>query len=189
MNLSFSIAKKYLFSKKSHNVINIISAISAIGIGIGSLSLIIILSVYNGFDNLIRQMYESYEADFIISPKEGKTFILTQEQYNEVVNLNGIKALCPIIEENIFIKYGNNQSIATIKGIDTSYENVSNISKNIVEGDFKTYFGEIPHAIVGQKLAQDLRLRTRFLTKIELYAPNKNQAISLLNPIDRKSVV
>ena len=73
-------------------------------------------------------MYESYEADFIISPKEGKTFILTQEQYNEVVNLNGIKALCPIIEENIFIKYGNNQSIATIKGIDTSYENVSNIS-------------------------------------------------------------
>ena len=76
MNLSFSIAKKYLFSKKSHNVINIISAISAIGIGIGSLSLIIILSVYNGFDNLIRKMYESYEADFLITPNSGKTFFL-----------------------------------------------------------------------------------------------------------------
>lgn len=183
MKLSFSIALKYLFSKKSHNVINIISIISAVGIGIGSLALIIILSVYNGFDNLIKQMYESYEADYLISPKKGKTFLLDSLQITNIKNINGIYAICPIVEENIFIKYGNNQSIATIKGIDSAYQKASNISKNLVEGEFITHLGEIPHAIVGQKLAQDLNLRTRFLTKIELFSPNKNQDISLINPM------
>ncbi len=183
MNLPFSIALKYLFSKKSHNVINIISAISAIGIGIGSLALIIILSVYNGFDNLIRQMYESYEADFLITPNSGKTFFLNSDTMHDIESIKGVEAVCPIVEDNIFIKYGNEQSIATIKGIDSVYERVSSISKNIVEGEFRTYLGEIPHAIVGQKLAQDLRLRTRFLTKIELFSPNKNMEISLLNPM------
>ena len=74
MNLPFYIAKRYLFAKKSHNVINIISAISATGIGLGCMALIIILSVYNGFDTLIKSLYDTYQPDYIITPAKGKTF-------------------------------------------------------------------------------------------------------------------
>lgn len=183
MNLSLFIAFRYLFAKKSHNVINIISVISAVGIGIGSMALIVILSVYNGFDNLIKDLYESYEADYIITPAKGKTFEMDSIAFDKIKQLPGISAICPAIEENVFIKYGDNQSIATIKGIDTAYERVSNISKNIVEGEFKSMNGDIPHAIVGQKLAQDLMLRVRFLTPIDLYFPDRNEEISIINPM------
>jgi lipoprotein-releasing system permease protein len=183
MNLSLFIAFRYLFAKKSHNVINIISVISAIGIGIGSMALIVILSVYNGFDNLIKNLYESYEADYIITPAKGKTFEMDSLAFSKIKQLPGIRAVCPAVEENVFIKYGDNQSIATIKGIDTAYERVSNISQNIVEGEFKSMVGEVPHAIVGQKLAQDLMLRVRFLTPIDLYFPDRNEEISVINPM------
>lgn len=183
MHLSLFIAYRYLFAKKSHNVINIISMISAIGIGIGSLALTVILSVYNGFDNLIKELYESYEADFIITPTKGKSFVLDEATYAKLKGINGVEAICSSIEENVFIKYGDNQSIATIKGIDTAYERVSSISENIVEGEFKSMVGEIPHAIVGEKLAQDLMLRVRFLTPIEIYFPNRKEEISLINPM------
>ncbi|MEG2849966.1 MAG: ABC transporter permease, partial [Bacteroidales bacterium] len=183
MHLPLFIAFRYLFAKKSHNVINIISIISAVGIGIGSMALIVILSVYNGFDNLIKDLYESYEADYIITPIKGKTFEINSSSLSKIKNINGISAICPVIEENVFIKYGDNKSIATIKGIDTAYQRVSSISKNIVEGEFKTMIGQIPHAIVGQKLAQDLMLRVRFLTPIELYFPDRDKEISLVNPM------
>lgn len=191
MRLPLFIAFRYLFAKKSHNVINIISIISAIGIGIGSMALIVILSVYNGFDNLIKDLYKSYEADFVVTPARGKTFEADTLFFQKLGGIKGIRAVCPIVEENVFIKYGDNQSIATIKGIDAAYEKVSSISKNIVEGEFQSMEGEIPTAVVGQKLAQDLMLRVRFLTPIELYFPDREREISLINPMEslRKEVL
>lgn len=183
MRLALFIAFRYLFAKKSHNVINIISLISAVGIGIGSLALVVILSVYNGFDNLIKELYESYEADFIITPAKGKTLEATPELLEQLRGIKGVKAACPTIEENVFIRYGENQSIATIKGIDTAYERVSSISKNLVTGEFKTRFGEVPHAVVGQLLAQNLMLQIRFLTPLEVYFPDRHREISLINPM------
>ncbi len=183
MRLSLFIALRYLFARKSHNVINIISIISAVGIGIGSMALIVILSVYNGFDNLIKDLYESYEADFVITPAKGKTFEVTPALFDRIKAIESVKAVCPIVEENVFIKYGENQSIATIKGIDTVYETVSGISKNIVEGEFKSMMGEIPHAVIGQKLAQDLMLRLRFLTPVKVYFPDRGKEISVINPM------
>ena len=184
MNLPLRIAFRYLFAKKSHNVINIISIISAVGICVGSLALTIILSVYNGFDNLIQQMYESYQADFIISPQEGKSFNIDSTLFTKVEEIEGVIALCPIVEENVFVKYGDNQAISTIKGIDSTYCRVSNLSNYIKEGEFKIMQGEVPHAIVGEKLAFDLRLRVRFVTPIELYYPKRGATISMLNPLE-----
>lgn len=182
MNLPFFIAKRYLFAKKSHNVINIISLISAAGIGIGSMALIVILSVYNGFDTLVKSFYQEYQPHFIITPQQGKSFHLNTAGIDAIRAISGIESLQPIVEEDVFVQYGNNQSIAFIKGVDSSYGRVSGVQGSIKEGEFKTFVGQTPHAIVGRELAASLRLRVRFLDALELYFPSRSSAVSLLNP-------
>ena len=182
MNLPFHIAKRYLFAKKSHNVINIISLISAVGIGIGSMALIVILSVYNGFDTLIKSFYQEYQPNFIITPATGKSFVTDTTWYNQLYEIEGVASIQPIIEEDVFLQYGNNQAVAFIKGIDSSYGRVSGIESNLKEGIFATYIGTTPHAIIGRDIASILRLRVRFLDAIELYFPDRKATISPLNP-------
>ena len=106
MKLAPFIAKRYLFAKKSHNVINIISAISAIGMAIGTAALIIILSVYNGFDSLIRSMMGNVEPDLMIVPAAGKTFVPDNEAYDWIYDQPEILSMCCILQEDVFINYG-----------------------------------------------------------------------------------
>ena len=173
MGTPLHIALRYLFAKKSHNVINIISIISAAGIAIGSMALILILSVYNGFDNSIKQIYEGYKADFIITPTKGKTFEALPDKISHILDIEGISSAAPVLEETVFIRYGNRESIATIKGIEEVYLNHSHIAGNIVEGEAKTAMGEVRYALPSQQLARSLGLRVRFLTPLEIYFPQK----------------
>ena len=184
MRNQLHIALRYLFAKKSHNVINIISIISAAGIAIGSMALILILSVYNGLDNSIKQSYESYKADFVISPAYKKTFTFTLDDFNRLIDFKDIVEFTPILEENIFLKYGENDAIATIRGINEDYLHLDHITGNIIEGSPKTNTGEIEYALIGQNLARKLGLRVRFLTPIELYFPDKKGNISIANPME-----
>ena len=183
MGTPLHIALRYLFAKKSHNVINIISIISAAGIAIGSMALILILSVYNGFDNSIKQIYESYKADFLITPVSGKTFSIIPDKLEQLSTLQGIESYSPVLEENVFIKYGSREAIATIRGVEDEYLMHSHIQNNIVEGEAKTSHGEIQNVLVGQNLARNLGLRVRFLTPLEMYFPKKEGNISLTNPL------
>lgn len=163
-------------------MINIISLISAIGIGIGSMALIIILSVYNGFDTLIKSFYEEYRADFIITPSTGKTFFINTPEFKKIESLSQVAWLSPVVEENVFIRYNQIQSIAFIKGVDTLYGKISGVEKNIIEGGFKIMEGELPHAVIGRQLAANLRLRVRFIEPIEIYFPDRKASVSLVNP-------
>ena len=184
MRTPLHIALRYLFAKKSHNVINIISIISAAGIAIGSMALILILSVYNGFDNSIKKIYEGYKADFVISPTQGKIIAASEEKIAQISAMEGIESVSPIIEENVFIKYAGREEIATLRGIDTTYLQHRHIADNIVEGKAALNLGEIEYAIVGQQLARALGLRVRFITPIELYFPQKGGNISITNPME-----
>ena len=183
MGTQLHIALRYLFAKKSHNVINIISIISAAGIAIGSMALILILSVYNGFDNSVRKIYESYKADFVITPTTGKTFTVTPDNLARIENIRGIASISPILEENVFIKYSDKEAIATIRGVEEEYLQHNHIQENILEGETKTAHGEIRYAILSQQLARSLGLRVRFLTPLELYFPKKENAVSITNPL------
>ena len=184
MRTPLHIALRYLFAKKSHNVINIISIISAAGIAIGSMALILILSVYNGFDNSIKQIYESYKADFVITPATGKLLTFTPDNITQISDIKGIVSYEPVLEEHVFLKYGNREAIATIRGVEESYLNQNHIHSNLVEGDAKIRHGEIRHAIIGQQLARTLGLRVRFITPLELYFPDKEANISITNPME-----
>ena len=182
MRLAGFIAKRYLFAKKSHNVINIISAISAIGMAIGTAALIIILSVYNGFDSLIRSMMSNVEPDLLITPATGKTFIPEGSTYDWIYDQASVKNMCCVLEEQVFIHYDGKQSLAKAKGVDWVYEDESPLHGHIRDGEFKLHRGDIPLAVVGAGLAYEMGISPRFLAPIEIYFPTRTGKISLANP-------
>jgi ABC-type lipoprotein release transport system permease subunit len=182
MRLASFIAGRYLFAKKSHNVINIISAISAIGMAIGTAALIIILSVYNGFDSLIKSMMSNVEPDFLIVPNSGKTFVPNEEAFDLIYDLPEVKSMCCVLQEQVFISYDGKQKLAKAKGVDWIYESESTLGNCMVKGDFKLHKGDIPMAAVGVGLAYEMGIDPAFLSPIEIFYPTRTRKISMSNP-------
>ena len=182
MNLAQFIAGRYLFAKKSHNVINIISAISAIGMAVGTAALIIILSVYNGFDSLIRSMMSNVEPDLLITPATGKTFVPDDSAFDWIYDQPSVKNMCCVLEEQVFISYDGKQSLARAKGVDWVYEEESPLKDHMRDGEFKLHRGDVPLAAVGAGLAYELGISPRFLSPVEIYFPTRTGRISLANP-------
>ena len=182
MNIAGFIARRYLFAKKSHNVINIISAISAIGMAIGTAALIIILSVYNGFDSLIKSMMGNIEPDLLITPAKGKVFVPEGETYDWIYDQPEVKNMCCVLQEQVFISYDRQQGLAQVKGVDWIYEEESPIKDHLREGTFVLHKGDIPLAAVGVGLAYEMGISPRFLSPIEIYFPSRTRRISMANP-------
>ena len=182
MRLAGFIAKRYLFAKKSHNVINIISAISAIGMAVGTAALIIILSVYNGFDSLIKTMMSNVEPDLLITPSTGKTFVPDDSTYDWIYDQSSVKNMCCVLEEQVFISYDGKQGLAKAKGVDWIYEEESPLRNHIYDGSFKLHRGDIPLAVVGAGLAHEMGINPRFLSGIDICFPTRTGKISLTNP-------
>ena len=180
MRFLFHIAWRYLFAKKSHNVINIISTISAIGIALGCMVLVVILSVYNGFDNLIKSLYNSYSPNYIIEAAKGKSFTADVALIGKIREQESTLAIAPLVQDNIFCTYNGSQSVATLCGVDSLFLQRSRLADYIVDGSFSTGLGEINGAIVSSKLAITLGIRCRFTTPLMLYYPKmrRNPAAS-----------
>ena len=182
MNLPFFIAKRYLFAHKSHNVINIISAISAIGMAIGTAALIIILSIYNGFDSLVRGMMSSIEPDLLIVPSEGKVFTPDSLAFSEIYGISEIESICTVLEEQVFIDYDGEQGLAKAKGVDSIYEEETPLGQYILDGSLSLHRGDIPLACVGAGLAYKMSINPRFVAMLEIYYPTRTGKISAANP-------
>ena len=183
MRLAPFIAGRYLFAKKSHNVINIISAISVIGMAIGTAALIIILSVYNGFDSLIRSMMSNVEPDLLITPATGKVFIPDDEAFDWIYDQPSVKNMCCVLEEDVFISYDGKQGLAKAKGVDWIYEEESPLKDHIRDGEFRLHRGDIPMASIGASLAYEMGINPRFLSPVEIYFPSRTRRISMANPM------
>ncbi len=183
MNLSLFIAKRYLISKKSHNAINIITAISIAGVMVGTTALIVVLSVFNGFESLVVSLYNSFDSDMEISAKEGKTFVPSTLFYSQLNAINGVAYSSKVIEENALLKYHNRQYIATIKGMESSYLKHTGIDTMLTDGKLilqqdSTYF-----ALVGQGVANKLSLNIHdVLSYLSIYVPKRGVSVSNLNP-------
>lgn len=150
---------------------------------IGTAALIIILSVYNGFDALIRSMLSNVEPDLMIVPSAGKVFTPEGETYDWIYDQESVRTMTCTLEEQVFINYDGKQSLVTAKGVDWVYEEETPIRNNLVEGEFKLHKGDIPLAAVGAVLAYELGLSPRFLSPIEVYYPNRKSRISMANPL------
>ena len=183
MNLPFFFAWRYLFAKKSHNVINIISAISAVGMATGTAALIIILSIYNGFDSLVRSMMNDFDPDILISPAEGKTFIPEGPVYDWIYEQDMVKNMSCVITENVFMNYDGKQGMVTAKGVDWVFEEESPVRDHIRSGEFALHRGDVPLAVTGSCIAYRMGINPRFLSPIELYFPARDKNFSMTNPL------
>lgn len=182
MHLPLFIARRYLFAKKSHNVINIISAISAVGMAIGTAALIIILSIYNGFDELVKSTLSNVEPDILISPAKGKVFIPNGETFDRIRQNPLIDEYDLILQENVFVDYDGHQGIAKAKGVDSAFEAESPLAEHITNGEFSLHKGQLPQMVVGAGLAYKMGMNPAFLASAELYFPIRDRNFSLANP-------
>lgn len=179
MNLPFHIASRYLFSKKSKNIINIISWISMISIGVGSLALIVVLSVFNGLQSLVESMYESFEPDLKITIVEGKTIDLSEFPLDRITAISGISQYTRVIEEVVGIKNGENQCIATLKGVEDSFLSMTNIDTALIDGQAVLESQGINYGLVGYGIASRLGLYLENGENLNIYIPKRGDISSL----------
>lgn len=186
MNLSFKIARRYFFSRKGgggFNLITIISGISLLGYIVGAAALIIVLSVFNGFEALFTSLYTNFDSDVRVTAASGKTINPDSVNWAAFNNIQGIEVYSRVVEENVLLRYNNQQSIATLKGVDHKFVDVTHYDSAIVSG-----YVDVRHdsnfAVVGQGIAYQLSLDPNDVFKsLAIYVP-KRDVQTMINPED-----
>jgi lipoprotein-releasing system permease protein len=172
LKLSIYIAKRYLFAKKSRNAINVISSVSVAGVMVGTMALIIILSVFNGLETLVRSIFNTFDPDLKITAAEGKTFTPDPARLSLLSDVDGVACYSLCLEENVLLKYDDRQYVAAIKGVDDNYSLVTGIDSSMWDGSF-TLTGENgrPYAVPGVGIANFLGLNINFVSPLFIYVP------------------
>lgn len=183
MNLPLFIAGRYLFARKSHNVINIISAISMAGMAVGTAALIIILSVYNGFNDLVEKSLGEADPDIAVHPVHGKVFVPEGEAFDWLYGQECVATVSEVLSDNVFINYDDKQAIAVAKGVDRVFEEESPVRNYVLDGAFSLHKGSLPTASVSAGLARKLDLSPRFLSRMDIYYPSRTGTFSPSDPV------
>ncbi len=180
MKLSVYIAKRYLFAKKSRNAINIISGVSVAGVAVGTMALIIILSVFNGLETMVSAIFNTFDPDLKVTAVEGKSFIADTSQLKLLSKVDGVSCYTLTLEENALLKYGDREFIGIIKGVDNNYTEVSGIDSSMWEGDFILHAENgRQYAIPGLGVASYLGIRINFVEPLCIVFPRKSGGLSL----------
>jgi lipoprotein-releasing system permease protein len=179
LNFPFYIARHYLVSKKSHHIINIISGISIAGITIGTMALIIVLSVFNGFEKLVISLFNAFNPDLSITVKEGKTFSSTLVPDEKIRKIPGVLYLTDVIEENALVKYKDKQYIVTLKGVGEDFAKMSGLDTMMSEGKFVLQEKEKDFAVLGYGIAYYLGANLDdYMNPISIYVPQRTSNFS-----------
>lgn len=182
MKFPLYIALRYLFSPKKHSAINIISLICAIGVCIGTLALVCILSVYNGFQDLIGGTFSQLDPDLKITLTERKTFDSQDKRLSEIKSFPFVEQTAFVLEENAVVKYGERQTWLTIKGVSDNYKQMVKTDHLIKDGHFAFSNGENDFGILGLTLAIKLNASLYIPQTMEIYAPKHDANIQISNP-------
>ena len=178
--LSLKIAFRYLFARKSYNVINLISGIGVAGMAVGTAALITVLSVFNGFDALVSDSLAQAGATLVVRPAGGKVFIPEGPAFDWLED--NATSVSKVLEEQAFLSFEDKQSLARVKGIDKISETESPLRENIIAGKWQLHRGDLPQAVAGAVLAHNLGVHPQFVTPLEIHYPSRTEAISLANP-------
>ncbi len=184
MNVAFYIAGRYLFARKSHHVINIISAVSMTGVAVGTLGLIVVLSVFNGFGNLVVSLYDQFDPDIRITVKNGKTFLPSDAHFSALEKIRGVRMAGEILEENALLKYRDKQFIGRIKGMSNSYGDATGIGSKLLDGKFMLWNDSVNFAVLGSMVAYSLGINLSDpFNPLMVYVPVKGRDAAL-NPME-----
>jgi lipoprotein-releasing system permease protein len=174
LNFSFFIAKRYLFSKKSRNVINIITIVAGTGVAVGTMALVVVLSAFNGIENLVVSLMNAFSPDIRITAEVGKSFNHNTTAFQEVKKLPGVAYYTEVIEENALLKYRDKQFIGTIKGVSNEFASMSRMDTTLVDGTFLLQEDGINYTVVGRGVAAQLDIGVGgMLTPLHIYVPGK----------------
>jgi lipoprotein-releasing system permease protein len=177
LNLPVHIARRYLFSKKSHNAINIVSGISVAGVAVVTAAMVIVLSVFNGFEGLVISLYNVFEAPIVVSPAEGKTLELSTIPINKILETEGVIGYVEVLEESCLIRYRDKQYFARIKGVSDNFLELSNMDSMVVDGDAFMHVNGAPAALLGSGVAYHLSANVNDpINPLQIYVPKRGSS-------------
>ena len=183
MNLSFYIAKRYLFSKKSHNAINVISGVSVCGVALATLALVCTLSVFNGFQDLVATFFTAFDPELKITATSGKVFDNQDVRIQKLRDFPEIAVFSESLEDNAMVQYNGKQAMVVIKGVEDNFSQLTAIDSILYgRGEMVLYDEIVDYAIPGVELTSILGTGIRFLDPLEVYAPKRGTQINVANP-------
>ncbi len=182
--MNFLFAWRYFRSKKTTNAINIIAWVSVAAVLVGTASLIVVLSVFNGFEDLVKSLYATYYTDLKIVPAEGKVLQLTDSQRRQLAGVAGVRSFSLVTEEKALMKNGEAQAIVYLKGVDSAYTKVSTIDKAVKSGSYELGDADKPLAMLGVGVENVLRLYSdREILPLTVYIPRRGAGVDLADPM------
>ena len=185
MNFPFFIARRYLFSKKSTHVINVISSISVIGVAVATMALVIVLRVFNGFHDLVASLFTSFDPQLKVVPVEGKTAPADDPILTKIRLLPQVDVATETVEDQALAIYNDHQAMVKIKGVDDNFAELSHITDILYgDGSFSLHAANLEYGIVGIRLAQNLGIGAQWDGFLKIYAPKKEGQLDMTNPGD-----
>ena len=182
MNLSFYIAKRYLFSKKSHNAINIISLVAVCGVAVATMAAVCTLSVFNGFRGLAEGMFGAFDPELKITPAKGKVFNPETDLFLEIQALPEIELISESLEDNALLSYRQREVPITLKGVSDKFTSITDFNSLLFDGNLELEKETVNYALLGLGLANNLTVSASFVFPMEIFAPKRKAAVNLSNP-------
>lgn len=182
MNFPFYIARRYLFSKKSTNAINVISGISVVGVAVASMALVVTLSVFNGFHDMVASFFTQLDPQLKITPAKGKTAASNDSTLMRIRQLDEVAVATDVLEDQALAVYGDRQQMVTIKGVDDNYDKLTHI-RQILEGDgdYALHAADMNYGILGLGVAYQLGIGYTYREPLKIYAPRREGQINMAN--------
>ena len=185
MNFPFYIARRYLFSKKRTHAINIISTISAVGVAVATMALVVTLSVFNGFHDLVASFFTTFDPQLKVVPVSGKTVAADDPTLKTICSLKQVEVATEIVEDMALATYNGRQAMVKIKGVEDNFDSLTHI-REILEGDgeYCLHAADMHYGIVGIRLAERFGMGYTFQNELKIYAPKREGQLNLANPQD-----
>jgi lipoprotein-releasing system permease protein len=183
MKLAFKIAARYFSARKRRSFISIIANVAMLGVGVGTMAMIVVLSVFNGMEELNRTIFKTFDADFKISAREGRTFAPDAALLAKLSQVQGLSAVTEVLEDNALLRYGNQQMVVRLKGVDASFEKRTQMEQALLEGSLQLYGPNgTPFALVSEGVRNALLISLDdYLTPLELWYPRSDRRTLQLN--------
>lgn len=186
MNFPFYIARRYVFSKKSTNAINVISVISMLGVAVATMALVIVLSVFNGFHDLVASLFTNFDPQIEVTPVQGKTAPADDPLLAQLRQMPEVEVATEVVEDQAMVMFGDRQQMITLMGVDDNFDQLTRINKILYgDGEFTLHVANLNYGIPGIRLAQDLGLGARWNGYLKVYAPlRQGQLTDLDDPTE-----
>ena len=185
MNFPFYIARRYLFSKKSTHVINLISGISAVGVAVATMALVVTLSVFNGFHDLVATFLTAFDPQIQVVPTQGKTAPADDPVLQKIRTLPEVDVATESVEDQALAVYQGKQAMVTVKGVDDNFDQLTHINDILYgDGEFSLHAANLEYGTVGIRLADQLGMTADWDGYLNIYAPQREGQLDMMNPME-----